>query len=116
MDIQANILYEKDTNIVRTLNAVIDSESSDNLLDETLEFVHDGTLAQEHANLLGQYHRYCNSRYTFQSTEDLELGTLVRLKDNVFTGLDAYVLLSAKSMTDRTDIISTQLSVSLSST
>jgi len=105
MDIQANILYEKDTNIVRTLNAVIDSESSDNLLDETLEFVHDGTLAQEHANLLGQYHRYCNSRYTFQSTEDLALGTLVRLKDNVFTGLDAYVLLSAKSVTDRTDII-----------
>lgn len=105
MDVHGTILYEKDSNIVRTADTAIDSASSDNLLEETLEFVHDGLLAQEHANLIGQYHRYCNSRYAFQSKENLELGSIIRLKDNVFSGLDVYVLLTAKSLNDKSDII-----------
>ena len=105
MDVHGTILYEKDSNIVRTADTAIDSASSDNLLEETLEFVHDGLLAQEHANLIGQYHRYCNSRYAFQSKENLELGSIIRLKDNVFSGLDVYVFLTAKSLNDKSDII-----------
>ena len=106
LDAYADVIYEKDTSIVRTANVAQETEQSDSLLKEELSYVHDRTLAQAHANLLGQYHRYCNSQYTFSSKVDVALGSLIRLHDTVFTGLDVNVILIAKSWNDRGGIIS----------
>ena len=108
MDAYANIIYVRDTNIVRTRDALLEAENSDNLLKEELGFVHTRELAQRHANLLGQYHKYCNSQYAFFSKRDLELGAAVRIIDNAFSGLVVTVLPTAKSYTDGSDVIAYQ--------
>jgi hypothetical protein len=105
MDAYAHILYVKDTNIVRTSDAPSEGESSDNLLQEELSFIHSTELAQRHANLLGQYHRYCNSQYSFYSKRNMLPGTLIRLIDNAFSGLVVNVLITAKTYTDESDLI-----------
>jgi len=108
MDAYADILYVRDTNIVRTADSAYEGESSDNLLSEDLSFVHTRDLAQSHANLLGQYHRHCNAQYGFYSKRDIALGSVIRLVDNVFSGLVVNVLVTAKSYTDESDIIGYQ--------
>ncbi|WP_422482444.1 hypothetical protein, partial [Pleomorphochaeta sp. DL1XJH-081] len=87
-DAYADIIYVRDTNIVRTADSIYEGENSDNLLSEELLFVHERTLAQEHANLLGQFHRHAGSQYTFFSAVDLNCGSLVRLIDDAFSGLN----------------------------
>lgn len=99
LDAYGNIVYQKSTGVVR-------GGSGGNVLTEELEYVHDRTLAQRHANLLSEYHRYCSSRYTFCLREDIALGTIVRIHDNVFSGLDVNVLLVAKELSDKSDVIS----------
>lgn len=101
IDAYADIIYKKSTEIVRT-GAII----SDSTLDEELSFVHDRLLASRHANLLADYHRYCSSKYIFCSKEDIKLGTIVRLHDDVFSGLDVSVLLVAKNISDASAVIS----------
>lgn len=105
LDVKADITYVKDTNIVRTADIAVDDESSDNLIEETLEFVHTKELAQSHANLLGQYHRYCNSAYTFYSKNDVSQGSIIKVIDNAFSGLTVNVLITGKSFTDQSDVI-----------
>jgi hypothetical protein len=104
LDAYADIIYERDVNIVRTTDSVYEGESSDNLLSEELLFVHDRTLAQAHANLLGQYHRHAGSQYTFFSAVDLNCGTLVRLIDDAFSGLNVAVLVTARTFTDESPV------------
>ena len=101
MDAYADIVYEKSTEVVRT-GAIV----SDNTLNEDLSFVHERTLASRHANLLSEYHKYCSSKYTFYSKEDLNLGTIVRLNDDIFSGLDVSVLLVARTISDASEVIS----------
>lgn len=101
IDAYADIMYEKSTEVVRT-GAII----SDGTLDEELSFVHDRALASRHANLLADYYKYCSSKYTFCSKEDINLGTIVRLHDDVFSGLDVNVLLVARNLSDASDVIS----------
>ncbi len=105
MDAYGDIIYSKDTNIVRTGDLSIDEESSDNLLQEEMQFIHTKELAGQHANLLGQYHRYGNSQYGFYSKRDIPPGTVVKLIDNAFSGLQVNVLITAKSFTDESDVI-----------
>ncbi len=100
LDAYADIIYVRDTNIVRTADSVYEGESSDNLLSEELSFVHERTLAQAHANLLGQFHRHAGSSYGFFSAVDLNCGTLVRLIDDAFSGLNVSVLVTARTFTD----------------
>jgi hypothetical protein len=100
LDAYADIIYVRDVNIVRTADSVYEGESSDNLLSEELLFVHERNLAQAHANLLGQFHRHAGSQYTFFSAVDLNCGSLVRLIDDAFSGLDVSVLVTARTFTD----------------
>ncbi|MEA4866259.1 MAG: hypothetical protein VB088_12785 [Sphaerochaeta sp.] len=100
LDAYADIIYERDVNVVRTADSVYEGESSDNLLSEELLFVHDRTLAQAHANLLGQFHRHAGSIYTFFSAVDLRCGSLVRLIDDAFSGLNVSVLVTGRTFTD----------------
>ena len=77
LDAYADIIYVRDTNIVRTADSIYEGENSDNLLSEELSFVHERTLAQAHANLLGQFHRHAGSQFTFYSAVVLRCGSLV---------------------------------------
>ncbi len=104
-DAYADILFTRDVNVVRTADAEAGEESSDNLLSEELLFVHERTLAQEHANLLGQYHRHAGSQYTFHSATDLPCGSVVRIIDDAFSGLDVAVLVTARTFTDESTVI-----------
>ena len=105
MDAYADIIYEKETAVVRTGTTAEDVESSDSLLKEDLLYVHDYSLAQNHANLLGQYHRFCNTQYSFALNEDLALGSIVHVFDDVFSSLESDVMLISKSTTDKNDIV-----------
>jgi hypothetical protein len=100
MDAYADILYEKETGVVRTSSSALDAESSDSQISEELSYVHTQALAQSHANLLGQYHRYCNSEYSFCSREDIPLGRVVHLYDSIFSGLEVNVMVISKSVSD----------------
>ena len=93
MDARADIIYEKNTSIVRT-------GDSGSCAEEALEYVHDRTTASRFANLLCQYNRYCSSKYTFQSAVNLACGNIVRLHDDVFSGLDVTVMVYAREERD----------------
>jgi hypothetical protein len=108
LDAYADIIYERDVNVVRTADTPLVPDSSDNLLSEELSFVHDRTLAQAHANLLGQYHRHAGSLYTFYAAVDLPCGTLVRLIDDAFSGLNVAVLITARTFTDESALYAYQ--------
>lgn len=100
----ADIIYEKDTTVLRTNESALETETSNNLIDEEMSFIHDKAIAQKHANLLAQYHKYCNSQYTFFSKEQIALGSVVELKDNLHSGLDTFVLVFASEESDTTDV------------
>ena len=99
MDLYADIVYEKSIGVIRTqIDGPTDGKS---LLEEDLLWIHDKTNAQRHANMLAQYYKNCGATYTFYSDLNLTLGSVIRLQDNVFSGLDVYVLVYAsKGMTD----------------
>ena len=105
MDAYADIIYTKDTHIIRTGDIAITGDASDNLLSEELEFVHTQELASAHANLLSQYHRYSNAVYSFYAKQDITPGTIIRLVDNAFSGLEVTVLVTAKTYTDGREVI-----------
>ena len=99
LDAYGDVVFHRAEGIVR-------SGSGNNVLSEELDYVHNRTLAQRHANLLSYFNRFCSSRYTFLLRENIALGTIVRLHDNVFSGLDVNVLLVAKELSDSSDVIS----------
>lgn len=102
MDLYANILYEKSKNIVRT---GISGGSTDSLYTEDCEFIHSKALMTRHANLVCQYNAYCNSKYTFFSDSDIELGSLIHLSENVFSGLAVDVMVIGKTVSDDTPVV-----------
>lgn len=104
LDAYASVIYAKSTSIIRTGDEFT-SDSSDNVLSEELSFIHTKDDAQRHVNLLAQYHRYCNSRYSFHSSTDLEPGAIVKIMDNQFSGLSVFVLIYGKTVSDQTDVI-----------
>ena len=100
MDAYADAVYEKSTCIVRTADADSSAQASGSVLEEELEYVHDRTQAQRHANLLGQYHRHCSAQYEFTAGEDIALGTVIRLRDDMFSGLDVSVMPVSRCLSD----------------
>ncbi len=104
LDAYASVIFEKNTSIVRTGDEY-SLDSSDNVISEDMSFIHTKADAQRHANLLAQYNRYCNGRYSFHSTSDLEPGSIVKLMDNQFSGLSVFVLIFGKTVSDQTDVI-----------
>ena len=99
MDLYASIVYEKNHGVIRTqIDGPADGKS---LLEEELSWIHDKDNAQKHANLLAQYHKSCGAVYTFYSDLSLTLGSVIELNDDVFSGLDVFVLVyAAKGLTD----------------
>lgn len=103
MDLKASIVYVKSNGVIRTQ---IDGPSAGkSVLEEELSWIHDKDDATKHANLLAQYHRYASASYTFYTNEDISLGSVVRLNDDVFSGLDVFVLVTASQKSDNSPVI-----------
>lgn len=103
MDLYASIIYVKSNGVIRTQ---IDGPSAGkSTLEESLTWIHDRENATKHANLLAQYHRYASASYTFYTNENIPLGSVVKLHDNVFSGLDVYVLVTASQKRDNSSTI-----------
>lgn len=108
LDAYADIIYERDVNVVRTADSAYEEERSDNLLSEELSFVHTRELAQAHANLLGQFHRHANAQYAFFSRTDVPSGSVIRLIDDAHSGLNVAVLVTERTLTDESAVIAYQ--------
>ena len=103
MDLYASIIYVKSNGVIRTQ---IDGPSAGkSTLEESLTWIHDRDNATKHANLLAQYHRYASASYTFYANENIPLGSVVKLHDNVFSGLEVYVLVTASQKRDNSSTI-----------
>lgn len=102
MDLYADIIYEKSQGVIRT--QIQGSEDGKSLLEEELTWIHDKDNAQRHGNLLAQYHRNCGANYTFYSELDLDLGSVIKLNDDVYSGLEVFVLIYAAKGTSDGDL------------
>ena len=96
LDVKADILYRKAVSVLRT-------GDSDDVFEESMEYVHTLYGARRHANLVDQYNRCSGSVYTFRTNADIVPCSIVRLRDDVFTGLDVNVLVTAMKDDDRSD-------------
>ena len=96
LDVKADILYRKAVSVLRT-------GDPDDVFEESMEYVHTLDGARRHANLVDQYNRCSGSVYTFRTDADIVPCSIVRLRDDVFTGLDVNVLVTAMKDDDRSD-------------
>lgn len=90
MDLYASIVYEKSQGVVRT--QIDGSSAGKTLIEESLEWIHDKDNASAHANLVSQYHQNANASYTFWAKTEIMPGTVIRLNEDLYSGLDVYVL------------------------
>ena len=102
LDLYADITYVKSNGVIRT--QVEGNADGKSILEEELSWIHDKANATLHANLLAQYYRAASSSYTFYSRENIPLGSVIRLREDVFSGLDVYVLVTTRQTTDKDDI------------
>lgn len=102
LDAYADVLYEKATSVVLSGE---DTTSSDNTLEEEMKYIHAPEDVKKHASLIAQYYKYSSANYTFYTKEDIVLGSVVRLNDDVYTGLNVLVLVYAKIENDTNGII-----------
>lgn len=102
LDLYADITFVKSNGVIRT--QVEGNADGKSVLEEELSWIHDKANATLHANLLAQYYRAASSSYTFYSRETIPLGSVIRLHEDVFSGLDVYVLVTTRLTTDKDDI------------
>lgn len=101
MDLYADIVYVKSHGVIRTqIDGISEGKST---LEEELSWIHDRENASRHANLLAQYHRSAGSTYTFYCNESIPLGSVIKLNDDVYSGLEVYVLVTARQSNDKED-------------
>ena len=92
MDLYASIVFEKSHGVIRT--QIEGSAAGKTLIEEELKWIHDRENASAHANLLSQYHQFAGATYTFRTKKELALGSVIRLNETLYSGLDVYVLLT----------------------
>ena len=102
MDLYADIVYEMSDGVIRT--QIDGSTAGKTLLEENLTWVHDKENASKHANLVSQYFQYASATYTFRTKKDIAPGTVIRLHEDLFSGLDVYVLITAKDLSAGAEI------------
>ena len=81
------------------------SDESKNIFTYEAQYIHDTNSAKRLANLIINYHKYCNYTYTFYSKTNLAPGSLVEVVDDIHSGLDVNLLIIGRSYNDTTDII-----------
>lgn len=105
LDALGDITFIKDTNLISTEELNGESNNSQTVLKQELNFIHTREQASKFANLITQYHKYANAKYTFYSKVDLENGSIIKLIDNIHSGLVVNVLVFAKEFTDQSEVI-----------
>lgn len=97
MDLYANIVYEKSQGVIRT--QIDGTQTGKDILKEDLKWLHDKDNATAHANLLAQYHQYAGATYTFRTRKEIALGSVIKLHEDLYSGLEVYVLVTACEVT-----------------
>lgn len=93
----ADLKSIKATSITKSGIEPESSDESDSVYRYTAEWIHEKKDTEYLANLTAQYYRYCSSSYSFQSSTDVNVGSIVRLNDDVFSSLDTYVMVIGKT-------------------
>ena len=96
LDVYGTAIYYKSTNIIKASTEALDGESG-STFSYDITWLHDKASCQRAANLFSQYYRYSSAKYTFYTNEDIPSGTVVKLTDDVFTGLVVNVIITKKS-------------------
>lgn len=73
--------------------------NSENQYEYEAKWIHSKSDVKSLTELLNNYYAYCNNTYTFYTKGDLDLGSVVRLKENLMSGLDVNVFLTARQYT-----------------
>ena len=81
------------------------SNESDNVYSTHASYIHNREYASLYANLISNYYKYCNYTYQFNATVDYDLGSIVNVVDNIFSGLTVNLLLTAKNYSDKSSVI-----------
>ena len=63
------------------------------------EWIHDKNDAIALCEELSNYYLYCDNTYTFFCIDDLDLGSIVRVYENLYSGLDVNMFVVAKQFT-----------------
>lgn len=100
---RADIRYIDAENIIIAGETSNDTES-DNIIEYDCRWLHTKTGAELLANLLVEYNTYCNRQFTFYSKTAYEFGTLVKIKDDVFSGITANVMITGVELTDKDNV------------
>ena len=68
------------------------------------KYIHDYATAKQLVSNLAKYYTFCQNIYTFYTSDDLELNSVVNLIDNMFSGLNINVCITSKvyTLTDGT--------------
>lgn len=107
LEAKADVCYVKSTDVIVSGNTDVDEK----IFEYECSYIHDKTNASRLANLISQYYTNSNINYSFYTDEDIELGSVIQLTDNVHSGLNASVIVTSKSITK--DNIYTYSGVSL---
>lgn len=67
--------------------------SSDNLYESECRWIHDYQSASKYANFCAQYWQYSSNTFTFKTKENYSLGQIIKLKENLHTGLTTYLMI-----------------------
>lgn len=95
LDAKADVCYVKSTDVIVSGDTDVDEK----IFEYECSYIHDKTNASRLANLISQYYTNSNINYSFYTDEDIELGSVIQLTDNVHSGLNASVIVTSKSIT-----------------
>ena len=95
LEAKADVCYVKSTDVIISGNTDVDEK----IFEYECSYIHDKTNASRLANLISQYYTNSNINYSFYTDEDIELGSVIQLTDNVHSGLNASVIVTSKSIT-----------------
>lgn len=95
LEAKADVCYVKSTDVIVSGDTDVDEK----IFEYECSYIHDKTNASRLANLISQYYTNSNINYSFYTDEDIELGSVIQLTDNVHSGLNASVIVTSKSIT-----------------
>ena len=91
----ADITYVKSHNVTYGEGDQI----SDALHEEECRWIHDQNSAKKYANFIAQYDKYCSAEFSFITDEELDLGQIVYLNENVYTEFGNYMMVVRRTRT-----------------
>ena len=95
LEAKADVCYVKSTDVIVSGDTDVDEK----IFEYECSYIHDKTNASRLASLISQYYTNSNINYSFYTDEDIELGSVIQLTDNVHSGLNASVIVTSKSIT-----------------